>query len=173
VDGYRDDLQAAQARLAQLEAELEALREGKASATRPGGQRLESGPQSPVPGVRAVVSDLRALVSDYKQKLAAAERRVAELELALEDGRKELGRERADREAERRAGERMWAMEVGRREDMLTVTEHNRRKPADERGVLSGVLCPLCYLSGHRTEMRIVAEGASCPRCRFAQRLVT
>jgi hypothetical protein len=72
-----------------------------------------------------------------------------------------------------RADERMWGMEVGRREDRLIVTEHNRRKPADERGELSGVLCPLCYLSGHRTEMRIVAEGASCPRCRFAQRLVT
>jgi predicted RNase H-like nuclease (RuvC/YqgF family) len=91
---YRDDLAAAQARVAMLEAELEALRTGKPSATPRGGQRLDSGTQSPVPRVRARVEGLR-------QKLEAAEDRISELERALEASREALLVEQtARREAE-------------------------------------------------------------------------
>jgi DNA repair exonuclease SbcCD ATPase subunit len=179
--GYRDELQAAQARARQLEQELERAREELERAQRPKPEKGE--PKHPVPAVRD-------RIRQYGEKLAAAEERIAGLaeELAgaearsasavasavarrAEEHEREVGRLRAAlAEAERRLG--------GPIEKAHTIVEHNRKFGPIEDGTKTDVICPLCSLAGEKVHM-VRARGwrlpmddppgrvtAVCPRCR-------
>lgn len=167
---YRDELEAARARVELLEEELD---DARAAAATP--ERARSGETLPaVPGLRNRLLDVR-------EKLRAAEARIAELEatrprvgpdparaLAAADAR--ITELEAERQSER---ERAAALA-----SLPSLLEHNRRSPLAGKGDPAGVLCPMCLLIGDRVEMwRGAGAGlgaldnvdavAVCPRCRL------
>lgn len=145
--GYREDLEAAMARVAALESELKRARGGEAQ------ERLRQA-TAELDSARQRAQALEAELSAARRKLEALER----------ERRKEL-RERA-------RGDKPSGNEQVR--GLRSLFDHNRgQAPLSGKG--AGVLCPRCLAAGERVElkqgkltMRMAQEHAKqvwCPRC--------
>lgn len=153
---YRDEIEAARARIAALEEELEAAR---AEAVKDE-KRRESSSKEAVP----VVPTMRERLA----KLRAAEQRIVELERKQEDLRRGL----AESEARAAGLEEKLAASSS---ELRSITDHNRRLAPTLTGAPAGVLCPMCLLAGDRVEMLLrsgfplvreeMGETCACPRC--------
>ncbi len=170
---YRDQLKAAQTRLAQLEVEVLRLEEKLAAKLSP----VASHSQSSL-----------ALTRQLAKLKKKTQRRIAELEEAagsramrrLEKANRELGAKLEKAKVRRRELNAKLSRyeEQFRHAPTLSWTEHNSRRPAFEvDGTKAGVLCPICLGAGIRTEVTRTREhtyGALfnrdaarvvCPRC--------
>lgn len=164
---YRDDLEAALARVAALEAELRAG----------GGSDAEA----------AAVAELRRDNAALRAELERAATRIADQAAAFD----ELTKLRAERD---RLVERVRVLQTARDAaahapppvpapprpaKRPTVWEHNRALPPIGRGEPAGVWCPVCRAAGVEVELvkklgRFVGHGGdadydsvACPRCLF------
>ncbi len=170
---YRDDLEAALARIDALERELSEARDAAA------GRASEA-----LGEARRTIADLEAKLADA----TAAAERAAE----RHDRTRKLREERDHLRAERdQLAEKLRAADESRRrkpdrpraEDYAPrpLFEHNRSRAPIDGGAGAGVLCPECLGAGLRVEMRrdlgfavLTAQerdlhltNVACPRCLF------
>jgi DNA repair exonuclease SbcCD ATPase subunit len=174
--GYRDELEAANARVEQLQDEIRALHD-----ERERGKKFDRSaePLSPVPGVRNKLLDSRERARAAEARIAELEAQVARLEGAGNADAAALREDLARAEARARRLEEDLARErrlAAPRSTMPTVVERNRGFAPEGEGKPAGVLCPLCMAVGDRVEMRARPHrfadaempSAFCPRCRYA-----
>jgi hypothetical protein len=147
--GYREDLEAAMARVAALESELRRAQDGAAAEAAEEQLRQAS----------AERDSARKRASELEKALTRAQRRLEKLE---QERRKEL-REQAREEKP--------PVSI---KGMPSLFDHNRSQ-APLSGQGAGVLCPRCLAAGERVEMKVGKLGIRmaqehvqqvwCPRC--------
>src|SRR5262245_58956074 len=145
---YRDELQAARARIEQLEQQIATMHEEAEHAARR--RELEANKTLPaVPALRDRVRNLR----EAEARVAEMEAQLAERVRAVEAGPGELERLRGELE---QATARIAELErlASAERAMVSITEHNRRLAPSDSGTPASVLCPMCLALGDRVEMR-------------------
>lgn len=128
MSSYRDDLEAAHARIRALEAQVGGAAQGESLG--PLFERLAA-----VEARATEVAEAAPRVADLEQQIAALQAKLAKL---AEEHAALLATVRAQPPGE-----------------APTLVEHNRRFPPVDEGVACGVTCPMCLLiTGTRVEMQ-------------------